>query len=36
MYILGISASYHDIAACLIKDGEISSAVQEESFPQET
>ena len=23
MYILGISAFYHDSAACLIKDGEI-------------
>jgi carbamoyltransferase len=32
MYILGISAFYHDSAACLIKDGEIVSAVQEERF----
>jgi len=32
MYILGISAYYHDSAACLIKDGEIVSAVQEERF----
>ncbi|MDH5718880.1 MAG: carbamoyltransferase [Spirochaetia bacterium] len=32
MYILGISAFYHDSAACLIKDGEILSAVQEERF----
>ena len=32
MYILGISAYYHDSAACLIKDGEIISAVQEERF----
>ena len=26
MYILGISAFYHDSAACLVKDGEIISA----------
>ncbi|GAB4287382.1 MAG: carbamoyltransferase [Ignavibacteriaceae bacterium] len=32
MYILGISAFYHDSAACLIKDGEIVSAAQEERF----
>jgi len=32
MYILGISAFYHDSAACLLKDGEILSAVQEERF----
>jgi len=32
MYILGISAFYHDSAACLIKDGEIVAAVQEERF----
>jgi len=32
MYILGISAFYHDSAACLVKDGEILSAVQEERF----
>jgi carbamoyltransferase len=32
MYILGISAFYHDSAACLVKDGEIISAVQEERF----
>tara|TARA_A100001035_G_scaffold263381_1_gene243872 strand:+ start:407 stop:2260 length:1854 start_codon:yes stop_codon:yes gene_type:complete len=31
-YILGISCFYHDSAACLIKDGEILSAVQEERF----
>ena len=30
--ILGISAFYHDSAACLIIDGEIISAVQEERF----
>ena len=32
MYILGISAFYHDSAACLIRDGEIVAAVQEERF----
>ncbi|MBF0523322.1 MAG: carbamoyltransferase [Candidatus Omnitrophica bacterium] len=31
-YILGISAYYHDSAACLIKDGEILAAAQEERF----
>ena len=31
-YILGISAFYHDSAACLIKDGEIYAAAQEERF----
>lgn len=32
MYILGISAFYHDAAAALIKDGEIIAAAQEERF----
>jgi len=32
VYILGISAFYHDSAACLIKDGEIIAAAQEERF----
>ena len=32
MNILGISAFYHDSAAVLIRDGEITSAVQEERF----
>ncbi|MFL2519339.1 MAG: carbamoyltransferase [Candidatus Azotimanducaceae bacterium] len=32
MYILGISAYYHDSAACLIKGGEIIAASQEERF----
>ena len=32
MYILGISAFYHDSAACLLKDGKIISAAQEERF----
>ena len=30
MYILGISCYYHDSAACLIHNGEIISAIQEE------
>lgn len=32
MYILGISAFFHDSAACLIKDEEIIAAAQEERF----
>ncbi len=32
MNILGISAFYHDSAACLVQDGEIISAAQEERF----
>jgi len=32
MYILGISCFYHDSAACIIKDGNILAAVQEERF----
>ena len=32
MYILGISAFYHDSAACILKDGEIVAAAQEERF----
>lgn len=32
MRILGISAYYHDAAACLIVDGEILAAAQEERF----
>ncbi len=31
-YILGLSAYYHDSAACLLKDGEILAAAQEERF----
>ncbi len=31
-YILGISAYYHDSAACVIRDGEIIAAAQEERF----
>ncbi len=32
IYILGISAFYHDSAACLVKNGEIVAAAQEERF----
>src|SRR5438552_19000048 len=31
-FILGISAYYHDSAACLTRDGEIVAAAQEERF----
>ncbi|HEX7336968.1 MAG TPA: carbamoyltransferase [Gemmatimonadales bacterium] len=31
-WILGISAFYHDSAACLLRDGEIVAAAQEERF----
>jgi len=31
-YILGISAYYHDSAACLLRDGDIIAAAQEERF----
>ena len=30
MYILGISAYYHDSSAAIVKDGEIVCAIQEE------
>jgi carbamoyltransferase len=30
--ILGISAFYHDSAACLVRDGELVAAAQEERF----
>ena len=32
MNILGISAFYHDSAACLVQDGTIVAAAQEERF----
>jgi len=31
-YVLGLSCFYHDSAACLIKDGEIVAAAEEERF----
>ena len=35
MYILGISAFYHDSAACLIRNGDIIAAAQEERFSRQ-
>ena len=32
MNIIGISAFYHDSAACLVQDGKIVAAAQEERF----
>ena len=32
--ILGISAFYHDSAACILIDGEIKAAAQEERFKE--
>lgn len=32
MYTLGINAVYHDSAACLVKDGQVLAAVEEERF----
>ncbi|HSD93955.1 MAG TPA: carbamoyltransferase N-terminal domain-containing protein, partial [Syntrophales bacterium] len=32
LHILGISAYYHDSAACLVRDGKIVAAAQEERF----
>ena len=32
MYILGISCFYHDSAACILRDGRILAAAQEERF----
>lgn len=32
MYILGISCYYHDAAACLLRDGEVIVAAEEERF----
>src|SRR5437899_8131505 len=31
-HILGVSAYYHDSAACLVRDGHIVAAAQEERF----
>ncbi|GIV97749.1 MAG: carbamoyltransferase [Herpetosiphonaceae bacterium] len=32
MYTLGINAVYHDSAACIVKDGQVLAAVEEERF----
>ena len=34
MYILGINATYHDPAACLVKDGRVIAAAEEEQYLQ--
>ena len=35
MYVLGINCYYHDSAACLIKDGKVIAAAEEERFTRE-
>ena len=35
IYILGISAFYHDSAACILCDGKIIAAAQEERFSRQ-
>ena len=35
-YILGISAFYHDSAACLVEDGKIISAAQGKIYSKKT
>jgi carbamoyltransferase len=32
LYTLGINAAYHDTAACLVRDGEVVAAAEEERF----
>src|SRR5205085_11674550 len=32
MYTLGINAAYHDPAACLVRDGRVLAAAEEERF----
>src|SRR5205814_4788094 len=32
MYTLGINAVYHDPAACLVKDGQVLAAAEDERF----
>lgn len=32
MYVIGVSAYYHDSSACLFKDGELVFACEEEKF----
>jgi carbamoyltransferase len=34
MYILGINAAWHDSAACLMRDGDVIAAAEEERFTQ--
>src|SRR3972149_1975048 len=33
--LLGVSAFYHDSAACLLRDGQIAAAAQEERFTRQ-
>src|SRR5438552_958125 len=35
MYTLGINAAFHDSAACLVKDGNVFAAAEEERFTRE-
>jgi carbamoyltransferase len=35
MFILGLNAVYHDSAACLVKDGKVIAAAEEERFTHE-
>ncbi len=32
MFTLGINAAYHDPAACLVRDGQVIAAAEEERF----
>lgn len=32
MYIVGINAAFHDSSACIIKDGQLLAAAEEERF----
>src|SRR5436190_8529065 len=34
MYTLGINAAFHDSSACLVKDGQLIAAAEEERFTQ--
>jgi carbamoyltransferase len=34
LYILGINAYHHDAAACIVKDGQLIAAAEEERFNQ--
>ena len=35
MYTLGINAAYHDSSACLVRDGQVLAAAEEERFTRE-
>jgi predicted NodU family carbamoyl transferase len=36
VYTLGINAAYHDSAACLVRDGDVVAAAEEERFERRT